>query len=180
MRLEHLVLIAQAKWWVAFSLFLLAAALAVWLLSASYKQPYLVCGNAPVAVDSTVAARWAQRDSLRLAPWVTRLGRPLDLKRGEKLFKGHCAACHKPDKDMTGPALKGAIARAPQPGTEWFLGFLTAQDSLLKAKEPYALALHAAWGNNPWNHGNMGLSTDDVAQLIAWIELYKRHYRVVY
>src|SRR5690606_21847684 len=27
---------------------------------------------------------------------------------GEKLFKGNCASCHKPDKDMTGPALQGA------------------------------------------------------------------------
>ena len=31
--------------------------------------------------------------------------------QGEKVFKGNCAACHKPDKDMTGPALKGAKAR---------------------------------------------------------------------
>lgn len=30
---------------------------------------------------------------------------------GEKVFKANCASCHKPDKDMTGPALKGAKAR---------------------------------------------------------------------
>lgn len=29
---------------------------------------------------------------------------------GEKLFKANCAACHKPDKDMTGPMLKGSKA----------------------------------------------------------------------
>jgi cytochrome c551/c552 len=27
---------------------------------------------------------------------------------GEELFKANCAACHKPDADMTGPMLKGA------------------------------------------------------------------------
>lgn len=30
---------------------------------------------------------------------------------GEKLFQQNCASCHKPDKDMTGPALKGARQR---------------------------------------------------------------------
>jgi len=29
---------------------------------------------------------------------------------GEKVFKQNCASCHKPDKDMTGPKLKGAVA----------------------------------------------------------------------
>lgn len=30
---------------------------------------------------------------------------------GEKIFKANCASCHKPDQDMTGPALQGATAR---------------------------------------------------------------------
>jgi cytochrome c551/c552 len=30
---------------------------------------------------------------------------------GEILFKANCASCHKPDKDFTGPALKGALQR---------------------------------------------------------------------
>ena len=29
--------------------------------------------------------------------------------RGEALFKANCASCHKPDKDFTGPALKGSL-----------------------------------------------------------------------
>jgi cytochrome c551/c552 len=36
---------------------------------------------------------------------------------GEALFKANCAACHKPDKDFTGPALKGWKDRVP-PG-DW-------------------------------------------------------------
>ncbi len=31
-----------------------------------------------------------------------------NIARGEKLFKIHCALCHKPAEDFTGPALKGA------------------------------------------------------------------------
>ncbi len=30
---------------------------------------------------------------------------------GEKLFKANCGSCHKPDKDMTGPAVAGAKER---------------------------------------------------------------------
>lgn len=30
---------------------------------------------------------------------------------GERLFKNQCASCHKPDKDFTGPALKGSLQR---------------------------------------------------------------------
>lgn len=31
--------------------------------------------------------------------------------QGEKLFKANCGSCHKPDKDMTGPAVVSATAR---------------------------------------------------------------------
>ena len=31
--------------------------------------------------------------------------------QGEKIFKGNCASCHKPDAKLTGPALKGAKAK---------------------------------------------------------------------
>jgi len=30
---------------------------------------------------------------------------------GEQLFKNNCRSCHKPDKDFTGPALRGSLAR---------------------------------------------------------------------
>ncbi|MBK9761733.1 MAG: cytochrome c [Flavobacteriales bacterium] len=36
--------------------------------------------------------------------------------KGEKLFKGNCASCHKPDVKMTGPALKGSKARWAKSG----------------------------------------------------------------
>jgi len=30
---------------------------------------------------------------------------------GDVLFKANCVSCHKPDKDFTGPALKGSLER---------------------------------------------------------------------
>jgi len=41
---------------------------------------------------------------------------------GEELFKANCANCHKPDKDYTGPALKGARDR--EPSKDWVYGWV--------------------------------------------------------
>lgn len=51
MRHDHLVLLARARWRVALVLFLLAAALSVWLMSASNEPRTFYCGNAPVEVS---------------------------------------------------------------------------------------------------------------------------------
>lgn len=175
MRQEHLVLIARGRWRMAFVLFLLAAALSVWLMGVSNTPPPMFCGNGPVEVDSTVAQRWARRDSLLLLPLKARFGTDVDLRRGEKLFKGECASCHKPDKDMTGPALKHAVENPPTP--TWFRTFLTAQDSLLRVRDPYTTRLHDQWGNYPWRHERARLSAAELNDLMAWLEQYETHRR---
>jgi mono/diheme cytochrome c family protein len=173
MRYDHLVLLARARWRVAFVLLLLAAALSVWLMSASNEPRPFYCGNAPVVVDSVVVERRARRESQRRAAMEARFGTGVDPERGLKIFKMECAACHKLDKDLTGPALNGALDRAPQPGIVWLRAFLTAQDSLLRAKDPYATALQATWGNNPWRHEYARLTPAQFKDLMAWVEVQK-------
>lgn len=180
MRHDHLVLIARARWRVAFVLFLLAAALSVWLMSERNAPRPLYCGNVPVVVDSVVVARQKLREAERLAPWNERLGRHLDRKHGERLFKNNCASCHKTDADMSGPMLKGIFERAPKPALPYIHAFLTNQDSLLRAGNAYALALRETWGNYPWRHNQHDLTLDDTADLIAYIELYERRSIAVY
>jgi cytochrome c551/c552 len=34
-----------------------------------------------------------------------------EVSKGETLFKTNCASCHRIDKDLSGPALKGALER---------------------------------------------------------------------
>jgi hypothetical protein len=173
MRHDHLVLLARARWRVAFVLFLLAAALSVWLMSATTKQAPFYCGTAPVEVDSIVVERRERRESLRRSAMEARFGAGVDPVRGLKSFKMECAGCHKLDRDMTGPALKGALDRAPQPGIVWLRAFLTAQDSLLRVKEPHATALQATWGNNPWRHEYARLSPAQFKDLMAWVEYHQ-------
>lgn len=180
MRHDHLVLLARARWRMAFVLFLLAAALSVWLMSASNEPPPFHCGNAPVEVDSIVVERRERREAERLAPWSERLGRPLDRKHGERLFKNNCGSCHRPDVAITGPSLIGIFERAPTPALPYIHAFLTNEDSLLRAGNAYALSVREAWGNYPWRHNQRDLTLDDTANLIAYIELYERMSVVVY
>lgn len=177
MRHDHLVLIARARWRVAFVLFLLAAVLSVWLMGASNTPEPFYCGNMDVPVDRVVIQRRVHLDSLRSVPWSERLGRAVDLERGERLFKNNCASCHRPDVALTGPVLKGIWERAPKPALAYIHAFLTNEDSLLRAGNTYTMAVREAWGNYPWRHNQRDLTVDDTANLIAWIELYERHRR---
>ncbi len=61
---------------------------------------------------------------------------------GEALFKANCANCHKPDKDYTGPALKGWKEREPSEG--WIYKWV-ANPSGMIASDAYAKTLAEKW-----------------------------------
>jgi mono/diheme cytochrome c family protein len=63
---------------------------------------------------------------------------------GEALFKANCANCHKPLEDYTGPALKGARKRAPNP--DWSIKWVNNVNSMLET-DPYAKSLLAKYGS---------------------------------
>lgn len=62
---------------------------------------------------------------------------------GEALFKANCASCHKPDKDFTGPALKGARDR--EPSKTWVYEWVRNSSAVIEKGDPYAKALFAKW-----------------------------------
>lgn len=66
--------------------------------------------------------------------------------QGEKLFKGNCGACHKPDKDMTGPMLKGARARWEGKG-DIYAWVKNSQD-VVKSGNAYAVELFNKWNKS--------------------------------
>lgn len=157
----------------ALLLLTLALSLSVVLMMRSASEPEpMFCGVVSPEVPEVIRQRWASLDSARLEPWRERLGRELDLKNGMNHFKANCAACHKPDRDMTGPALQGLLSRAPQPALEWYLAFMQREDSLVKAGEPYTLALRERWGNVPWLHPNT-LTREDLLDVLVFVETYE-------
>jgi Cytochrome c/Cytochrome c7 and related cytochrome c len=61
---------------------------------------------------------------------------------GEVLFKANCASCHKPDKDFTGPALKGARDR--EPSKTWVYNWVHNVNTVLET-DPYAKGLYTKY-----------------------------------
>ncbi len=61
---------------------------------------------------------------------------------GEALFKANCSNCHKPDQDFTGPALKGAKSREPEPG--WVYKWVANPAGMI-GSDAYAKTLADKW-----------------------------------
>lgn len=77
------------------------------------------------------------------------LAQDIDLelvKKGKDLFKGNCAACHHPTKDMTGPALFGITEKwescasdfKGKTGKEWLYEWIKNYQTALDAEVPCA------------------------------------------
>ena len=64
------------------------------------------------------------------------------------VFKNNCSSCRFYSKDMTGPALKGSVNRL---GPEYFVLYITKQDSLLKSGDSVANQNIEEWQSG-WRH----------------------------
>jgi len=75
-----------------------------------------------------------------------------DPVNGKSLFNANCAACHKLDKPMTGPALRHVEARlADEQGLdrEWLYSWIRNSSALIKSGDAYANKVLAEWNNVP-------------------------------
>lgn len=71
-----------------------------------------------------------------------------EFELGKKIFMEDCRKCHV-SKEMRHNYLAGVVEKV---GTTYLKTYLTKQDSLLKAKDEYALKLKDFWGNNGTIH----------------------------
>ena len=85
---------------------------------------------------------------------------------GEALFKANCASCHKPDKDFTGPALKGWKERVP--AGDWIYKWIH-NSADLRETEPYAKALFAKW-NKTQMTAFTGLKNEDIDAILKYVD----------
>jgi hypothetical protein len=88
-------------------------------------------------------------------------------QNGEALFKANCASCHKPDKDFTGPALKGARDR--EPSKEWVYKWVYNTTTMVES-DPYAKGLKAKYGAvmSPQNQ----LKKEEITAILDWADAY--------
>ncbi len=95
-----------------------------------------------------------------------------DVATGEALFNGNCASCHFPDKDMTGPALKGAKDRWIENSSEEnFYKWVINSGSVIAEGDAYANKLFKDWNNTPMPAQNVDES--GINDIFAYIEAYE-------
>ncbi|MBO9565584.1 MAG: c-type cytochrome [Niastella sp.] len=87
------------------------------------------------------------------------------IENGQQLFAANCAACHKVEKDMTGPALSGIENRRTK---EWLYQYIRNSNDLLRAGDSTALQLYSDWDKTPMN-AFPHLKNKDIDAMLAYI-----------
>jgi hypothetical protein len=86
---------------------------------------------------------------------------------GEALYKANCANCHKPLEDFTGPALKGARQREPNPN--WAYQWVDHVNTMINT-DPYAMKLKAQFGSVMQQQS---LTQPEIKAILDWADNYK-------
>lgn len=93
-----------------------------------------------------------------------------DPAKGKQLFNSNCAACHKLDKDMTGPALRKVEQRlADDKGLDkaWIAAWIRNSAGVIKSGDAYANEVFAKWSNTPMNAFPQ-LTDADIDNILAY------------
>ena len=91
---------------------------------------------------------------------------------GEKLFTGNCASCHFVDKDMTGPALKGARERWIENSTEEnFYEWVKNSQNVIKGGDAYANKLYNDWGKVVMTP--QAVTNEQIDHIFAYVDIYE-------
>lgn len=85
---------------------------------------------------------------------------------GEAIYKANCANCHKPDEEYTGPMLKGARKREPNP--EWAYKWVNNVNAMLET-DPYAKDLLKKYGSKMTQ---FNLSKEEIKAVLDWADAY--------
>ncbi len=93
-----------------------------------------------------------------------------DPEKGKSLFNSNCAACHKLDKKMTGPALRHVEQRlADEQGLdrEWLAAWIRNSSGVLKTGDAYATKIYDEYGGAAMTAFPQ-LSDDDINHILAY------------
>ena len=90
---------------------------------------------------------------------------------GAKLFKANCAACHKPDKDLVGPALKGALARWEGNEENLYL-WVKNPTKALETGDQQVKALYDEWFPKAGIMTPQALSDEEITAILTYADNY--------
>lgn len=91
----------------------------------------------------------------------------LEAQYGAYLFASHCSSCHKPEQDLTGPALKGARQRWEGQGDIY--AWIKNSSVYLKTGNRYANELFRKWNKSVMTPHD--LSDAEIDQILRYVDM---------
>ncbi len=93
-----------------------------------------------------------------------------DPAKGKSLFNANCAACHKLDKKMTGPALRNVETRLAESeglDREWLYAWIKNSAGVIKSGDAYANKIYNEYGGAAMTAFPQ-LSNEDIDNILAY------------
>ena len=89
-----------------------------------------------------------------------------DIAKGKSLFNANCAACHKLNKNLIGPALAGVSAKYEK---EWLYSWIKNSSAMIKAGDERAVAIWEEYNKAAMNAFPQ-LSNMDIDNILAYTD----------
>ena len=90
----------------------------------------------------------------------------VDIAKGKSLFNANCAACHKLNKNLIGPALAGVSAKYEN---EWLYTWIKNSNAMIKSGDERAVAIWEEWNKAAMNAFPQ-LSNMDIDNILAYTD----------
>ncbi|MDG1973440.1 MAG: c-type cytochrome [Flavobacteriaceae bacterium] len=89
-----------------------------------------------------------------------------DIAKGKSLFNANCASCHKLNKKLIGPALKGVSAKYEK---EWLYSWIKNSAAMIKSGDERAVAIYEEYNKVAMNSFTQ-LSNEDIDNILAYTD----------
>ena len=90
----------------------------------------------------------------------------VDISKGKSLFNANCAACHKLNKNLIGPALAGVSEKYER---EWLYSWIKNSSAMIKSGDERAVAIWEEWNKAAMNAFPQ-LSNEDIDNILAYTD----------
>jgi mono/diheme cytochrome c family protein len=90
------------------------------------------------------------------------------IQKGGELFRANCSACHKVDKQLVGPALKG-VKEKYAGDMEWLYKWIKNSPGLIQSGDEKAVALWEQYNKQAMQAFPL-LADEDISAILDWIE----------